>query len=103
MADSEDLDGGSADVMAAPGGPAYADGGLAPVGYGAPGGEVFAPTLPEAPYTIWQVAGLCLVVVLLTAGAMVSYDLARNLWQPEGQMIGSGTVLDFFLKMTKMN
>jgi len=42
-------------------------------------------------------------VIMLGAGAMVAYDLARAINQPESQMIGSGAVLDFFLKMTGMN
>ena len=103
LADSEDLEAqpGMLDA-AAYGTPDLAGGGLVPAGVGAPV-MTGAPALPEAPYTIWQIAGLCLVVVLLTSGAMVAYDLARGLWQPEGQMIGSGSVLDFFLRMTKMN
>lgn len=102
LADSEDLESQpamlaespymSADIGAAGLVPA---GGVGPVVAG-------APTLPEAPYTVWQIAGLCLVLALLIPGAMVAYDLARGLWQPEGQLIGSGTVLDFFLQVTGM-
>lgn len=102
LADSEDLESEPAMLDAAAYTPDLAGGGLVPAGVGAPV-MTGAPALPEAPYTIWQIAGLCLVVVLLTSGAMVAYDLARGLWQPEGQMIGSGSVLDFFLRMTKMN
>ena len=103
LADSEDLEEQPAMLDASSfGTPDLAGGGLVPAG--AHGGQVIgAPALPEAPYTIWQIAGLCLVLVLLTAGAMVAYDLARGIHQPDGQMIGSGAVLDFFLKMTKMN
>ena len=61
-----------------------------------------APTLPEAPYTIAQILGLILVLVILVPGAMVAYDLARNMWLPEDQLVSSGMVLDFFLTMTGM-
>ncbi len=106
LADGADLEAQPAMLDASAfGGASEMDGGLIPGGAGV-GAPVMAgaPALPEAPYTLWQVLGLCLVVVLLTSGAMVAYDLATNMNQPDGQMIGSGgAVLDFFLKMTKMN
>ena len=46
--------------------------------------------LPEQPYTWGQVASLSTVTLLLGAGAMVGYDLARNLWLPEDQIVTSG-------------
>ena len=56
---------------------------------------------PEAPYTIWQVIGLGFVAALLLVGGMVGYDIARNLWMPEDQVISSG-VMKFFLEITGM-
>ena len=75
------------------------------VGAGAvPGGPAVgaAPTLPEAPYTIWQVGGLILVLAILLPGAMVAYDLARNMWLPDDQLVSSGIVLDFLLGIIGM-
>ena len=51
---------------------------------GAPG------ALPETPYTVWQVASLGLVTALLGFGGIVAYDLARNLWLPQDQIITGG-------------
>ncbi|MCH2183554.1 MAG: hypothetical protein MK108_16265 [Mariniblastus sp.] len=103
LADSEDLSAEPAMLDASAFGAADAgNAGLVPAGVGAPV-MAGAPALPEAPYTLWQILALALVVIMLGAGAMVAYDLARAINQPEGQMIGSGAVLDFFLKMTGMN
>ena len=46
--------------------------------------------LPESPYTTWQIASLGLVTSLLGIGGMIAYDLARNLWLPEDQIITGG-------------
>ena len=59
------------------------------------GGSTYTSTdstggLPEQPYTLWQVLSLGAVVMLLGAGGMVGYDLARNLWLPEDQIVTSG-------------
>lgn len=69
-----------------------------------PGGPVMgtAPALPEAPFTLAQILGLALVLAILLPGAMVAYDLARNMWLPEDKLVSSGFVLDFFLNITGM-
>lgn len=46
--------------------------------------------LPESPYTSWQIASLALVAALLGLGGIIAYDLARNLWLPEDQIITGG-------------
>lgn len=46
--------------------------------------------LPEQPYTLYQVVSLGLVLFLLLVGGMVGYDLARNLWLPDDQIISGG-------------
>ena len=58
---------------------------MAPGMPGAVGGA-----LPESPYTAWQVASLGLVTMLLGIGGLIAYDLARNLWLPEDQIITGG-------------
>lgn len=54
--------------------------------------------LPEQPYTLWQIVSLGLVLFLLLVGGMVGYDLARNLWLPDDQII-SGGVLPMILNL----
>ncbi len=49
-----------------------------------------AGALPEQPYTIAQIGSLGLVFTLLGIGGMIGYDLARNLWLPEDQIVTSG-------------
>lgn len=56
----------------------------------APGAVPGSGTLPESPYTTWQIASLGLVTGLLGIGGMIAYDLARNLWLPEDQIITGG-------------
>lgn len=74
--------------------------GLAPVGVAGVGAAGPA-ALPEAPYSVYQVISLGLVAALLCVGAMIGYDLARNLWMSEDQIVNSG-VLKFFLDMVGM-
>ena len=55
--------------------------------------------LPESPYSGWQIASLGLVLSILTVGGAVAYDLARNLWLPQDQIITGGllpTILGLF-------
>lgn len=77
---------------------AYAVGGLAPAGMPLPGG---AAAMPVAPYTVWQVVSLGLVTVLLSLGLMIGYDMARNMWMPNDQVLNSG-VLKMFLDLFRM-
>ncbi len=77
---------------------AYGMGGLAPAGMPLPGG---AAAMPEAPYTVWQVVSLGLVTVLLSLGVMLAYDMARNMWMPDDQVLNSG-VLKLFLDLVGM-
>ena len=76
---------------------AYGTAGLAPAGMAAPG----TAAMPEAPYTVWQVVSLGLVAGLLAIGAMIAYDLARNMWMPDDQVLGSG-ILKMFLDLVGM-
>lgn len=52
--------------------------------------------LPEQPYSVWQVASLASVTLLLGLGGLIGYDLARNLWLPQDQIL-SGGVMNIFL------
>lgn len=60
------------------------------------------PVVPEAPYSIWQVISLASVAGILSLGAIVGYDVARNLWMAEDKVISSG-LLKFFLDITGMS
>jgi hypothetical protein len=71
--------------------------GLAPAGSGVGAAAV----LPEAPYTMYQVISLGMVAALLSLGAMIAYDLARNMWMADNQVVNSG-VLKFFLDLVGM-
>ena len=72
--------------------------GLGPAGGIVPGA---VQTIPEAPYTIWQVGSLLLPFLILALGGMIAYDLCRNLWIPEDQVVNSG-VLKFVLSLIGM-
>ena len=69
------------------------------VAVGGMGAAAMVPAAVEAPYTIWQVIGLGFVAALLLVGGMIGYDIARNLWMPEDQVISTG-VMKFFLEIT---
>ena len=69
------------------------------VAAGGMGAAAMVPAAVEAPYTIWQVIGLGFVAALLLVGGMIGYDIARNLWMPEDQVISTG-VMKFFLEIT---
>ena len=72
--------------------------GLAPAGGVVPGA---VQTIPESPYTIWQVGSLLLPFLILALGGMIAYDLCRNLWIPDDQVVNSG-VLKFVLSLIGM-
>lgn len=72
--------------------------GMAPVGMGMPAGVAAAP---EAPYTLFDICLLGIVLLLLLAGGAVGYDVARNMWQPEDTVVSSGA-LNMFLEMAGM-
>jgi hypothetical protein len=44
-----------------------------------------AALLPEAPYTIWNVLGLLMCVLLLLLVGMMMYDVLRNVWSWDSQ------------------
>ncbi len=49
---------------------------------GLPGGPMVAayPTVPEAPFSIFNVLGLLACVIFLTITGMMMYELVRNMW-----------------------
>jgi hypothetical protein len=58
-------------------------------------------TVPETPYSIWNIISLAAALLLVTMGTMVAFDVARNMWQPEDTNLRS-TIANMFIKMTGM-
>jgi hypothetical protein len=52
----------------------------------------------DAPFTLWQVLSLGLLMAVLVPGGMIAYDLCRNLWMPEGTTVSTG-VLPWILEL----
>jgi hypothetical protein len=53
--------------------------------------------LPEAPYSIWNILGLSLCVILLVFGGMMAYDLVRNMWSWDGPLNMNSSLMDTVL------
>ena len=55
--------------------------GVAAMGAMQPGAQViYAPSVPEAPYSIWNILALFLCILFLLVSGMFMYDLLRNMW-----------------------
>ena len=56
-------------------------------------------TIPEAPYSPWNVLSLFLCIVLLAVSGMLVYDLVRQIWSWEGVHPVNSGLMDAILKM----
>lgn len=93
-------DPGLLDDMAYAGAAAAGAATLAPVGSA---GQAMGPVgLPEAPYGLWQILSLAFAASLLVIGSMIGYDICRNMWMPEDQVVNQ-SVLNIFLSMFGMD
>ena len=72
--------------------------GLAPAAV-APGAVA---AVPESPYTIYQIGALMVPFLILALGGMIAYDLCRNIWIPDDQVVNSG-ILKFVLSIIGMD
>ncbi len=64
-----------------------------------PGGAMmFAPSIPEAPYSIWNILGLLVCIILLMLAGMFMYDLIRNMWSWDQTMTVNSSMMDAILK-----
>lgn len=63
----------------------HLESGLAGAGAGA-----LAMGRPEVPYSLFQVASLGLVALTLAIGCTLLWDIARNLWIAENQVVSNG-------------
>ncbi|HZZ73017.1 MAG TPA: helix-turn-helix domain-containing protein [Pirellulales bacterium] len=73
--------------------------GMAAMGGVQPGTQViYAPAVPEAPYTIWNVLALFLCIVFLLIAGMFIFDLARNMWSWDNAYDLNSKMMDAVLK-----
>lgn len=59
--------------------------------------------LPEAPYSIWNVLGLFLVVAFLGIGGMLMIDVVRNMWSWEGATRTGTNLMDSLVEAAGLN
>jgi len=56
-----------------------------------------SPALPERPYSIWNVLGLALCVIVLAFSGMFMYDLMRNMWSWNAPYEVNSSMMDTIL------
>ena len=74
------------------------DSGAAFIAEPAMGGPV-VQALPEADYSLWNILSLTLALVLVAVGTMIAFDIARNMWQPEGAGSLTNSLLNFVINL----
>jgi hypothetical protein len=79
--------------------PLIAEGGFGQPAFAGAGGPAFmaAPTVVEAPFSIWNVLFLSLCALLLLLCGMMLYDLMRNMWSWEGAYNVNSSLMDTIL------
>ncbi|MCO6457914.1 MAG: helix-turn-helix domain-containing protein [Pirellulaceae bacterium] len=55
--------------------------------------------LPEAPYSIWNVLSLLVIVMLMSLTGMLMMDLIRNMWSWEGEYAATTSIMDGIFDM----
>lgn len=80
--------------------PEVGGGGMAatPVAAAAPVAQV-----PEAPYSIFNILALVMVLFFVTMGSLISIDVVRNMWQYDGEIGVTSTLMDFVIQMVGIN
>jgi membrane protein DedA with SNARE-associated domain len=58
----------------------------------APAGAAYE--LPQAEYTIWNLLGLLLIVLLLMLGGVLMMDVVRNIWSWNGDFSTTSSLMD---------
>ena len=56
-------------------------------------------TLPEAPYSIWNILGLSLCAIFLVLCGMMMFDLMRNMWSWSGPYDLNSSMMDSLVDM----
>ncbi len=87
----EDLDAGPAPGIAP------LNGQPAEFAEGVPLTQISDAALPETPYTVLNIVGLALCVVLLAVGGMFTYDLMRNMWSWDTPYEFNSSMMDTIL------
>jgi len=66
---------------------------------GAPG-MMMAPSVPEAPYSIWNVLAMFVCIAILCLVGMMMADLVRNMWAWEhGTYTVNSSLMDSIIDM----
>ncbi len=56
-------------------------------------------SLPEAPYTIWNILSLSFCVLFMAVGLMMSYDILRNMWSWDQPYALNSSLMDMICGM----
>jgi excisionase family DNA binding protein len=67
-------------------------------GAGQPMGMEMA-SLPEAPYTVWNIVALVFCALFLAVAGMMMYDLMRNMWSWGGATTVNSSIMDSILSL----
>ena len=59
--------------------------------------------IQEAPYSIWNVLALLIVVMILSLTGMLMTDLIRNMWSWEGDYAATTSIMDGIIDMLGFN
>jgi len=59
---------------------------------------IYAPTVPEAAFSIWNVLTFFLTAIILFFGGMMIYDLVRNMWSWDQPYQVNSNLMDAILK-----
>lgn len=79
--------------------PLIAEGGFGQPAFAGAGGPAFmaAPSVVEAPFSVWNVLFLSLCAFLLMLCGMMLYDLMRNMWSWDGTYSVNSSLMDTIL------
>ena len=56
-------------------------------------------TVPEAPYSIWNVLSLALCFIFLSLTGMMMFDLLRNMWSWDQSYALNSSIMDGLINM----
>lgn len=66
-------------------------------------GQMVGAQLPEPTYTMWNIAGLGITLLLMTVGAMVMVDVVRNLWAWDNATPVTTSISDALVSIFRQN
>jgi len=65
------------------------------------GAMMMAPTVPEAPYSMWNVLALVCCALFLMLAGMMMYDLVRHMWSWDQPYAVNSTIMDGILGLVE--